>query len=96
MAKEDYKGIWVFAEQQNGVLNSAVLEILAKSQELKAHTGEEITAQAKTATPYTTQQTVLPDAGYDYLSQVTVEAIAYVETDNPAGGKTATIGTVAA
>ena len=44
MAKEDYKGIWVFAEQQNGVLNSAVLEILAKSQELKAHTGEEITA----------------------------------------------------
>ena len=60
------------------------------------YTGEEITAQAKTATPYTTQQTVLPDAGYDYLSQVTVEAIAYVETDNPAGGKTATIGTVAA
>ena len=44
MAKEDYKGIWVFAEQQNGKLNSAVLEILAKSQELKAHTGEEITA----------------------------------------------------
>ena len=44
MAKEDYKGIWVFAEQQNGKLNNAVLEILAKSQELKAHTGEEITA----------------------------------------------------
>ncbi len=44
MAKEDYKGIWVFAEQQNGKLNSAVLEILAKAQELKAHTGEEITA----------------------------------------------------
>ena len=44
MAKEDYKGIWVFAEQQNGVLNPAVLEILAKALELKAHTGEELTA----------------------------------------------------
>ena len=44
MAKEDYKGIWVFAEQQNGVLNPAVLEILAKALELKEHTGEELTA----------------------------------------------------
>lgn len=60
------------------------------------YTGEDVKAQSKTATPYTTQQTVLPDTGYDYLSQVTVEAIAYTETDNPAGGKTATIGTVAA
>ena len=59
------------------------------------YTGEGVTAQAKTATPYTTQQTILPDSGYDYLSQVTVNAIAYEETDNSAGGKTATIGTVA-
>lgn len=60
------------------------------------YTGEDVKAQSKTATPYTTQQTVLPDSGYDYLSQVTVEAIAYTEVDNAAGGKTATIGTVAA
>ena len=59
------------------------------------YTGEGVTAQAKTATPYTTQQVILPDSDYDYLSQVTVEAIAYEETDNAAGGKTATIGTVA-
>lgn len=59
------------------------------------YTGEAINAQAKTATPYTTQQVILPDQGYDYLSQVTVEAIAYTETDNAAGGKTVTIGTVA-
>lgn len=59
------------------------------------YTGEGVTAQAKTATPYTTQQTILPDSGYDYLSQVTVEAIYYNETDNAAGGKTVTIGTVA-
>lgn len=44
MAKEEYKGIWVFAEQQNGKLSNAVLEILAKAQELKVHTGEEVTA----------------------------------------------------
>jgi len=59
------------------------------------YTGEAITAQSKSATPYTTQQTILPDSGYDYLSQVTVAAIAYTETDNSAGGKTCTIGTVA-
>lgn len=50
-----------------------------------------VTVQAKTVTPKTTAQTVLPDSGYDYLSQVTVNAISYVETDNSAGGKTVTI-----
>lgn len=59
------------------------------------YTGEGVTAQSKNATPYTTAQTILPDSGYDYLSQVNVEAISYVETDNSAGGKTATIGQVA-
>ena len=56
-----------------------------------SYTGEAISAQAKTATPTTAEQTILPDAGYDYLSQVTVEAIPYTETDNTAGGKTVTI-----
>lgn len=50
-----------------------------------------ITVQAKSATPKTTQQVIVPDTGYDYLSQVTVAAISYVETDNSAGGKTVTI-----
>ena len=50
-------------------------------------------AQAKTATPSTTQQTILPDStgGYNYLSQVTVEPIPYTESDNAAGGTTVTI-----
>ena len=58
------------------------------------YTGEGVTAQAKTATPYTTSQTILPDANYDYLSQVTVEAIYYNETANQYG-TTVNIGTVA-
>ena len=56
------------------------------------YSGEAITAQSKTVTPATVAQTIQPDSGYDYLSGVTVNAIPYVESDNAAGGKTATIG----
>lgn len=55
------------------------------------YTGEAVTAQSKTATPSTSEQTILPDDGYDYLSQVTVSAISYVEAPNSAGGTTVTI-----
>ena len=48
--------------------------------------------QAKTVTPTTEQQVILPDDGYNYLSQVTVAAIPYSESDNSAGGTTVTIG----
>lgn len=53
---------------------------------------EDVHAQSKTVTPTAAGQTVLPDSPqYNYLTQVTVEAIPYVLTDNAAGGKTATI-----
>lgn len=51
-----------------------------------------VTAQTKTATPSWSQQTVLPDQGYDYLSQVTVNSIPIDYTENSAGGYTVTIG----
>jgi len=58
---------------------------------------EDVKATTKTATPYTTAKTYLPsgEGDYNYFSQVTVDAIAYSTTLNPAGGITATIGTVA-
>ena len=56
------------------------------------YSGEGVSAQARTATPTTSEQVILPETGYDYLSQVTVNAIPYVETLNSAGGYTATIG----
>lgn len=54
---------------------------------------EDVHAQTKTVTPATTAQTITPDTPtYNYMTQVTVNAIPYVETDNSAGGTTVTIG----
>ena len=54
--------------------------------------GESVTAQTKSVTPAMSVQTVLPDEGFDYLSQVSVAAIPVTYSDNAAGGQTCTIG----
>lgn len=56
------------------------------------YTGEGVTAQTKSVTPSFSAQQVLPDSGYDYLSEVDVAAISVVRTENAAGGYTVTIG----
>lgn len=56
------------------------------------YSGEGVNLQSKTVTSSFTAQTVTADSGYDALSQVTVNAMPYSETDNSAGGKTVTIG----
>ena len=53
---------------------------------------EDLNIQSKTITPTFTAQTILPDEGYDYLSQVVVSAIPMTESENTAGGLTLTIG----
>lgn len=73
----------IAANIKSGITILGVTGTLEPSSSVKVH--------AKTVTPSTTQQIVLPDSGYDYLSQVTVNPIPYVETDNSAGGKTVTI-----
>ena len=53
---------------------------------------EDLNIQSKTITPTFAAQTILPDEGYDYLSQVVVSAIPVSESANTAGGLTLTIG----
>lgn len=73
----------IAANIKSGITILGVTGTLEPSSSVKVH--------AKTVTPSKTQQIVLPDSEYDYLSQVTVNPIPYVETDNSAGGKTVTI-----
>lgn len=53
---------------------------------------EDAKPQSKSVTPTMSEQVILPDEGYNYLSQVTVASIPYTENENSAGGITVTIG----
>lgn len=81
---ETEKAKLIASNIKQGITILGVTGTLEPSSAVKVH--------AKTVTPSKDAQTVLPDEGYDYLSQVTVNAIPYVETENSAGGITVTIG----
>lgn len=53
---------------------------------------ESVSAQAKTVTPSLVKQDIVPDEGYNYISQVTVEPIPVTRTTNATGGVTIKIG----
>lgn len=54
---------------------------------------EDVTAQSKNVTPTFASQTITPDApDYNYLAQVTVDAIPVTTADNAQGGLTLTVG----
>lgn len=54
-------------------------------------TTEGLKSQSKTVIPTATGLSVIPDTGFNALSEVVISAIPYVESDNSAGGKTVTI-----
>lgn len=56
------------------------------------YAGELTKGQKKTVTPAKSQFSVLPDDGYDFLSEVVVNGVPIAYADNPAGGQTVTIG----
>lgn len=53
---------------------------------------EDVNAETVSVTPTASAQTITPSTGYNYIAQVNVVAIPYVEADNAAGGVTVTIG----
>lgn len=72
------------ANIKNGVSILGILGTMTGQEDLKV--------QSKTVAPTFTAQTILPDEGFDYLSQVVVSAISMTESENSAGGLTLTIG----
>ena len=86
-------GVEIDADEQSKITPANIRQgvtILGVMGEMSGSEG--VNAQSKTVTPSTAQQSVLPDDGYTHLSQVTVLAIPYAESDNSAGGITVTIG----
>lgn len=84
--------VGISTTEQNKIIASNIKSGISILGVTGTYSGEAVSVQSKTATPSTSQQVILPDQNYDYLSQVTINAIPYNETLNSAGGYTAEIG----
>lgn len=83
----------IASAEQNKIIESNIKSGITILGVTGNYSGEAVSVESnKNATPTTSSQVITPSSGYDYLAQVTVAAIPYSETDNSAGGKTATIG----
>ena len=84
--------VQIATAEQNKIIAGNIKQGVSILGVTGTYTGEAAVLQSKTVTSSFTAQTVTADSGYDALSQVTVNAMPYSETDNAAGGVTVTIG----
>ena len=78
--------------EQNKIIESNIKSGITILGVVGTYSGEAVSVEAnKNCTPATSQQIITPSTGYDYLAQVTVAAIPYVESPNTYG-TTVTIG----
>lgn len=84
--------VQIATAEQNKIIAANIKQGVTVLGVTGTYSGEGVNLQSKSVTSSFTAQTVTADAGYDALSQVTVAAMPYSETDNTAGGKTVTIG----
>lgn len=84
--------VWIDATEQSKIVAQNIREGVTILGVTGAMSGQEdVHAQSRTVTPSASAQTITPETDYNYLSQVTVEAIPYAESENSAGGLTVTI-----
>ena len=76
----------IATSEQNKIIASNIKSGITILGVEGTYSGEAVAVEAnKNVTPSTTQQVVTPSSGYDYLAQVTVAAISYVESANTYG-----------
>ena len=84
--------VQIDSTEQAKIIDSNIKEGVTILGVTGTYAGGTVTAQSKNATPSFQSQTILPDANYDYLSQVTIAPIGVDYTENSAGGYTVTVG----